>query len=119
MEMEEPKSKPRFEVRLKGVLQGTGSWARVLDDGRIELEYFDYSSSAQDWFGNDVAWMYWIEASEKQRILALLSARTGRPVADDQAMLEALAASFGDVKLVRDWLKVERIPFREEFDSWA
>ena len=117
--MAEPESKPRIEVRLKGILEKTASWARVLNDGRVELEYYDYSSSAQDWFGNDVAWMYRIAASEKPRMFTLLSIQTGKPVADDQAMLDALAAGFGDVKLVRDWLQDNQVPFQEEFDSWA
>ena len=117
--MAEPEAKPRIEVKLRGILQGTASWARVFDDGRLELEYYDYSSSAQDWFGNDVAWMYYIDPSEKPRLLTLLSVRTGKPVADDQAMLDALAEGFGDVKQVRDWLKENQLPFREEFDSWA
>jgi hypothetical protein len=106
-------------VKLKGILERTSSWARVLDDGSIELEYYDFSSDAQNWFGNDVAWMYRIAASEKPRLVALLAELAGVPIADDQAMLDVIAAKFGDVKRVKDWLKEKQLPFEEEFDSWA
>jgi hypothetical protein len=111
--MAQTESTARFEVRLKGVLEKTASWARVLHDERIELEYYDFSSSAQEWFGNDVAWMYHIEASEKARLFTLLA------VADDESMLQALVTKFGDVKQVKEWLRANHIAFREEFDSWA
>ncbi len=117
--MDEPEPTSRSEVKLKGILDKTASWVRLLDDGRIELEYYDFSSAAQDWLGNDVAWMYYIEEAQKPRLRALLALRTGNPVEDDQAMLDALTASFGDVKQVRDWLQEKQVPFREEFDSWA
>jgi hypothetical protein len=45
------------------------SRARVLDDGRIELESYDFSSSANDWFGDDVAWMYRIGAADKPHLI--------------------------------------------------
>src|SRR5437879_974967 len=104
---------PQLSVKLKGILDHTASWARVLADGRIELEYYDFSPDAQEWFGNDVAWTYRIEASEKPRLYALLA------VTDDRAMLDAIAATFGDAKAVRDWLQENGVPYIEEFDSWA
>jgi len=109
----------RCEVKHKGVLSQTASWSRVLEDGRVELEYFDFSTDAQDTFGNDVAWMYWVAASEAARIRELLGREAGRPIADDQAMLDEFAVRFADVKLLRDWLREQQIPFEEHFDSWA
>jgi hypothetical protein len=117
--MPESESKESLSVRLKGILDHTASWVRVLRDGRIELEYYDYSPSAQDAFGNDVAWMYRIEASHKPRLVALLAEKTGTAVDGDEAMLDALACSFADTWTVRDWLKEKGIPYDEEFDSWA
>jgi hypothetical protein len=113
------KENARHEVKLQGVLEKTASWARVLDDGRIELEYYDFSSDAEDWFGHDIAWMYYVEAGEKSRICALLAEHTGVRIDGDRAMLDAMAANFRDVKLVRDWLKEKQIPIRQGFDSWA
>jgi hypothetical protein len=102
-----------LKVKLKGILDGTASWVRLLEDGRVELEYFDFSPAAQDTFGNDVAWMYRIDAAHKPRLYELLG------VSDDDAMLNALAWNFGDVMLIHDWLLEKQIPFEKEFDSWA
>jgi len=106
-------------VRLKGILDGTASWARILEDGSIELEFFDHSAEAQSSMGNDVAWMYRVDPAEKPRIRELLAAQSGWTIEDDRAMLNAIAAMFGDTWRVRDWLKERSIPYREEFDSWA
>jgi predicted peptidase len=35
--------KERLSVKLKGILDRTSSWARVLEDGRVDLEYYDFS----------------------------------------------------------------------------
>jgi hypothetical protein len=91
----------------------------VLEDGRVELEFYDYSPAAQDHFGNDVAWMYRIAASEKPRLIQLLAEETGTSVTDDQTMLDAFATKFPDTWFVKDWLKTKGVPFEEEFDSWA
>jgi hypothetical protein len=117
--MPNSESKARLTVRMNGGLEHTTSWARVLEDGRIELEFFDFSSTAQDCFGNDVAWMYRIDASHRPQLLALLEKKTGTAIPDDQAMLDAFAAGFRDAWAVRDWLKDQDIPYDEEFDSWA
>jgi hypothetical protein len=100
-------------VKLRGILDHTASWVRILEDGRIELEYYDYSPAAQDAFGNDVAWMYRIEAVHKPHLCALLNAH------DDQTLLDAFIRTFGDVWRIKDWMKQNGIPFDEEFDSWA
>jgi hypothetical protein len=117
--MPDPDSKGRLSVRLKGILDHTGSWARILQDGRLELEFYDYGPSAQDAFGNDVAWMYRIETSQKPRLFALLAEKTGTAVNDDQTLLDALAGNFKDAWAVKDWLKEKGVPYEEEFDSWA
>ena len=108
-----------LSVKLNGILDHTASWVRVLPDGRVELEYFDYSPSAHDAFGNDVAWMYRIEASHKPLLVALLAEKTGTAIDGDEAMLDAFARSFADTWTVKDWLKEKGVPYEEEFDSWA
>jgi hypothetical protein len=112
-------SKERLSIKLRGLLDHTASWARVLHDGRIELEYYDFSPAAQDAFGNDVAWLYRIEASQKPRLFELLETQAGTAINDDATMLEAFGRDFRDAKDIRDWLKEKSIPYQEEFDSWA
>ena len=111
--MAQSESNVRLEVKLKGVLPHTSSRARILKDGHIELEYYDFSPEANDNFGNDVAWIYRIDASQKPRLYAGLGAT------DDPSLLDTFVRRFGDVKLIRDWLRNNEIPFDEEFDSWA
>ena len=106
-------------VRLRGILHQTASWARILEDGALELEFFDYSSEAHSSLGNDVAWTYRVEACEKARVCHLLAAAGGTPVEGDPAMLDAIVKMFGDTWRVRDWLKEQSIPYAETFDSWA
>jgi hypothetical protein len=106
-------STARRTVTLKGILEGTTSWVHVYQDGRMELEYFDCSEAAQNHFGNDVAWIYRVDAADVPRVRESLS------VANDEAMLADMVERFGDVKKLRDFLKEKEIPFQEEFDSWA
>jgi len=117
--MADSPSKGRLFVTLRGLLEHTSSTARVLDDGRLELEYYDFSPAAQAHLGNDVAWIYRLEASQKPRLSALLEARTGSAIPDDQAILDALVQSFADTPQVKAWLLEKQIPFEEEFDPWA
>ena len=117
--MPEPEPKARFTVRLNGPWSGTGAWARVMEDGHVELELFDHSEDAQEHFGNDVAWIYRIAACDKPRLFEMLESRTGTPIGNDQAALGAFTAHFANVHTIRDWLKEVNIPYTEEFDSWA
>ena len=108
-----------LSVRLRGILDQSASWARILDGGALELEFFDYSSEAHSSLGNDVAWTYRVEACEKARVCHLLAAAGGTPVEGDPAMLDAIVKMFGDTWRVRDWLKQQSVPYTETFDSWA
>jgi len=112
-------SKGQRCVTLRGLLEHTSSTARVLDDGRLELEYYDFSPAAHAHLGNDVAWIYRLDSSQKPRLSVLLGARTGSAIPDDQSILDALAQSFADTPQVKAWLLEMKIPFEEEFDSWA
>jgi hypothetical protein len=117
--MADSESKARLSVKLKGILDHTSSWARVLEDGRIELEHYDFSPGADDNFGNDVAWMYYVETAQKPRLFELLGALTGTLITDDQAMLDAFALRFRDTWKITEWLKENGVPFQKVFDSWA
>lgn len=117
----DPEPTIRLEIKLKSPFTGDHSTATaaVLEDGRIQLDLYDFSDEAQSSMGNDVAWYWRVEAVHKPRLIALLEEQTGAPIRDDQALLEAFARHFSHVHAIRDWLKEKWIPFEEKFDSWA
>lgn len=114
----EPEIRARHAVKLKGVLPNTLSWVRILEDGRIELEYYDRHAGAEDHSGGDVAWMYRIAPSEETRMRQLLAERTKTNITNDRAMLAAFANSFRDAWAAREWLRANGVAFEEQFDSW-
>jgi hypothetical protein len=117
--MADSESRVLLSVKLKRPAAHTASWVKILVDGRIELEYFDFSEDAHDMFGNDVAYMYYVEVADKPRVVELLEERTGATISGDQAMLDALAEEFPDVWSIKNWLAEKQVPFAKEFDSWA
>ena len=117
--MQDAQPKERLSVKINSPWQKSAAWARVLEDGRIELELYDYSPEAQANMGNDVAWLYRVETAGMPRLLALLQERTGSAIASDEALLDAFAKGFSHVHAIRDWLRENQIPYEEIFDSWA
>jgi len=108
----------RRTVKLKGILPDTTSWVRILEDGRIEVEYYDRSAGAEDHSRGDVAWMCRISASEQSHLYELLRKHTNATITDDRTMLDALVGTFEDAWAIRDWLKEGSVPFEGEFGSW-
>jgi hypothetical protein len=109
----------KMSVKLGDNRFHTANWVRILDDGRVELELYDFSPAAEDAFGNDVAWMYRIAVADKPQLYQQLARFTRQPVTDDPTMLAAIASRFDDVWKLRDWLTENGIPWEKEFDSWA
>ena len=44
-------------VKLKGVLERTASSVEIKGDGSLVVEVYDFSDDAEQWFGNDVAFL--------------------------------------------------------------
>jgi len=116
-----PEPKARLTIKLVSPFTGDKSTATasVLEDGRIQLDLYDFSEEAQSSMGNDVAWIWTIETDHIPRLIELLEKRTGTAIQDDQTLLEAFARNFSDVHAIRAWLKENWIPYKEQFDSWA
>lgn len=116
-----PEPKIRLEIKLKSPFTGKHSTATaaVLEDGRIQLDLYDFSEEAQSSMGNDVAWYWRVEAAQIPRLIELLEEKTGTAIPDDKALLEAFARNFPHVHAIRDWFKEKWIPYEEQFDSWA
>ena len=105
-------------VKLRGVVPGTISLVRILEDGRIEVEYYDGGAGAEDHFAGDVAWMCRISASDQSLLCELLEKHTAAAITDDRTLLDAFYGRFKDAWAIRHWLKEENFPFEREFDSW-
>ncbi len=117
--MEHSDPNVRHSVKLKSPWDHSAAWARVMVDGRIELELYDFSEEAQSHMGNDVAWIWIVAAADKPRVLELLQEQAAGLISDDVALLDALARHFAHVHAIRDWLREKQIPLEEKFDSWA
>jgi len=108
-----PEATERRSVRIGSPWTGASAWARMMTDGRLELELYDHSQEAEQSMGGDVAWIYVVEPAEIPRLLDLLGLQ------DETALLEAFARRFPHVHAVRDWLQRQQIPYTEQFDSQA
>ena len=106
-------------VRIGCPWDHAAAWARIRSDGGIELELYDHSPSAEQHFGNDVAWLYRVPDAEIPRLTRALEARIGQRITDREKILQTFATHFDHVHAIRDWLKASGIPYEEHFDSWA
>jgi hypothetical protein len=110
------------QVRLRGVLDKTASWARIAGDGSLVVELYDFSADAEKWFGNDVAFLLHVAAADKPRMLARLRgdvAESARDDAADAVLLRLVRERFDDYYAVKEWLDREGIAYRKEFEPWA
>ncbi len=105
-------------VRLGRPRDHTAAWARILEDGKIELELYDFGGQAMSEFGNDVAWLYRIGVDDKPKLIETLSEYAGRAIEDDDELLDAMAWHFEHVHAVRDWIRSMGIALDEEFVAW-
>jgi hypothetical protein len=107
-------------VKLRGVLAQTASSAAIGEDGSLVVELYDFSDAAQQWLGNDVAFLLKLDAAAKNDALARLLPGGPPPGADEDALLLQLVAEhFADYYDVERWLNEQGIPFRKEFEPWA
>ena len=107
----------RKSVRLRSSLEGSASWVRVLDDGRLEVEFYDYGEEAEAAFGNDVAFVLRLDAVATRNVAATLLESSS--AATTEALLAAMDARFASYFDVRDWLDANAIPYEKSFDGHA
>lgn len=108
-----------LSIRLNSGRSQSAAWARLMANGCLELELYDFSDQAQSSLGNDVAWIWTVAGRHRSKVARLLEEKTGTTMVDDGAMLDTLAKSFPHVHAVRDWLVEKRIPVEENFVPWA
>lgn len=114
--MATPETQSRFELKIRSPWAKSSAWARILVDGSLELELYDFSPEAQQSMGNDVAWIWTVES---QHMPTLIERLPNLAHGSDQALVQYLILAFVDVHAIRDWIRQQEIPLREDFDSWA
>jgi hypothetical protein len=109
-----------LERKLSGGLKKTASWARLKDDGSLEVETFDFSDDAQGSFGNDVAFLITVAPEHLPDLLGHLEWLGQYPGEAGQArLLDTVQQRFTSYFEFKKWLEQCGIPFRTKFDSQA
>ena len=97
------------KVQLTGGPEKTVTWI-WLEDGRLQVEYYDFSESAQAAFGNDIAYLLTID--EIKKLFSLTRQ-------DESSLVEWIRENFRSYFEIKQWLEQNEIGFRRDIDSWA
>ncbi len=112
----------KHEVKLNTHLMHTETWARIEQDGRLVIEFYDYSDQAEAAFGNDVAYLLVVALEDKLLILSTLESDNSLSCAEadpDVRLLSLLQQRFDSYFLIQEWFQANAIPFKKIFDGWA
>jgi hypothetical protein len=107
------------KIKLRGKLKGTVSWVEIKTDGRLRLEFFDYSEDAQVFLGHDVAYLIHLSPAETRQVKAFLNIIDDDLTHLDVMLLERIEESFADYFEFREWLDAHGIAYQKEFDAMA
>lgn len=99
------------KVKLSGVPDRTATWI-WLDpvEGRLKVEYYDFSEDAQRLFGNDIA--YTITVDEMDKLLSTVNLEAA-------SLVPWMAGYFKSYFGIKQWLEESKIGFRVEIEGWA
>lgn len=97
------------KIKLSGGLDKTATWVWV-GNGHLKVEFYDFSETAQEMFGNDIAYVLTVEEMEK--LFALVRR-------DEKSLAPWVAENFMDYFGFERWLKDNEIRFSVEWESWA
>ena len=109
-------------IDLKGGLKHTASSAQIKSDGSLVIELHDFSSEAEKWLGNEVAFLLKISRSDKSKMLSCLLAGQNQMLdepQEDDLLLQLIGERFTDYYEVKQWIEDNKIPYEKEFDPWA
>ena len=109
-------------VDLKGGLKHTASSAQIKSDGSLVIDLYDFSSEAEKWLGNEVAFLLKVSPNDKGKMLSCLLGGQN-PMLDesqeDDLLLRLIGERFTDYYEVNRWMEENEIPYEKEFDPWA
>lgn len=96
--------------KLSGGPEKTVTWIWLDPDGRLKVEFYDFSETAQSMLGNDIAYILTVYASTRLYDLAGQHADT---------LIDWLAEKFQSYFGIKKWLEENEVEFSVEIDSWA
>ena len=97
-------------LKLTGGPEKTVTWIWLDNNGRLKVEFYDFSETAQRMFGNDIA--YTITVDEMTRLFSL----TGQ---GEVSLIPWMAEKFQSYFGIKRWLEENEIGFSVEIESWA
>ncbi len=103
---------------MRGGLDRTASSVILKDDGSLVVELYDFGDEAERHFGNDVALLVTVGASEKRTVLERLAGGRGSDGGDGE-LLRLVEERFGDYFEIVRWLDENDVPYHRGFDPWA
>lgn len=99
------------KVQLNGGPDKTVTWIWLDSaEGRLKVEYYDFSEDAQRLFGNDIA--YTITVDEMDKLFSTSQQ-------EQASLIPWMAQYFKSYFGIKQWLEESKIGFRVEIESWA
>ncbi len=106
-------------ITLRGAAPHTANMARIMPDGSLEVELFDFSPEAHQWLGNDVAYIVRVSPQDAPAVAARLLGQPAPSPLPVQAVLAAIQSRFAGYYEFLAWLDSEHIPYAKDFDGRA
>src|SRR6185436_7085861 len=109
-------------ANLKGGSEHTASSAQIKSDGSLIIELHDFSSEAEKWLGNEVAFLLKVSPGDKSKMLTCLLGGQNQGLNEsqqDDLLLQLIGERFTDYYEVKQWIEENKIPYEKEFDPWA
>ena len=90
-------------------------FVRFAEFGALEIELYDRGELAQRFMGDDVATIYTVGVDDLPALAAALNAGS----VQTDGLPAALAAAFGDIDDLIQWLKDSGVAFSTKVNPWA
>jgi|SRR5688572_10090591 hypothetical protein len=97
------------KVKLTGGLEKTVTWI-WLEEGLLKVEFYDFSETAQNILGNDIA--HTLTVNEMTKLYSLTKQ-------DETSLIQWIGENFKSYFGIKQWLEENGIGFSKEVDSWV
>jgi len=97
------------KTKLSGGSAKTVSWI-WLENGKLKVEYYDFSEPAQKFFGNDIAWT--ITVNDMEKLFSTINQ-------NETSLIPWMEQYFKSYFGIKQWLEENGIGFSIARESWA